>query len=381
MQVQIRDRSALSSLSVVSLRAYLESRGWKNEGPWGNRPALIYVMEHAGQTWEILLPTRDTVADYAENMAQTLVVLAAVEGRSQLNIFYDLKGAGSDVISMRSLNGAEKEPLSLRQCGRLLNDAYDMIASAARAVERPRATYRGPLSADVAEYLNSVRPLQGDYQAYALSLHSPVPAGFGMQEDMGDDFYVPFPRRATLRLAQALERSSMAISSAVTDDPVESFRQAVSHGVSANLCDAVAELARKGEGVEIALSWADVRPQTSSNSPTRQFRFSEHSADILNEAARSFRRDEPSLDEFVIAQVVRLEREPEEFDGRALILSVRHDRPVRMRVTFEESSYETVIRAFQQREPISLDGDIYRVGSGYELFRPRNLVLVAEDTG
>lgn len=381
MQVQIRDRSALSSLSVVSLRAYLESRGWKNEGPWGNRPALIYVMEHAGQTWEILLPARDTVADYAENMAQTLVVLAAVEGRSQLNIFYDLKGAGSDVISMRSLNGAEKEPLSLRQSALLLNHAYDMIASAARAVERPRATYRGPLSADVAEYLNSVRPLQGDYQGYALSLHSPVPAGFGIQEDMGDDFYVPFPRRATLRLAQVLERSSMAISSAVTDDTVESFRQAVSHGVSANLCDAVAELARKGEGVEIALSWADVRPQTNSNAPTRQFRFSEHSADILNEAARSFRRDEPSLDESVIAQVVRLEREPEEFDGRALILSVRHDRTVRMRVTFEESSYETVIRAFQQREPISLDGDIYRVGSGYELFRPRNLVLVTEDTG
>ena len=378
MQVQIRDRTALSSLSIVSLRSYLVSRGWDNEGPWGSRPAVIYAKEHGGRNWEILVPVRDTVADYAENMAQSVAVLAAVEERSQLDVFHDLMGAGSDVIQVRSINGAEKGPLSLRRSAHLLNDAYDMLAAAARAAEQPRAAYRGPLSADVAEYLDKVRPLPSYYQTYALTLHSPVPAGFGTQGDMGDDFRAPFPRRATLRLAEALEHSTAAISEVVTEYPLESFRQAVSHGVSANLCDAVAELAKIGEGIEIGLSWASVRPPSISNIPNPRFRFSEHSADILTEAARSFRRDEPSLDESVTAQVVRLEREPEEFDGRATILCVRDDRPTRMQVVFEESSYETVIRAFQHRDPISVDGDIYRVGNGYQLRSPRNLSLVAE---
>lgn len=378
MQVQIRDRAALSSLSVVALRSYLDSRGWENEGPWGDRPAIIYAKTDAGRTWEVLVPIRDTVADYAENMAQSVAVLATVEERSQLDVFNDLQGARSDVVRMRSLNGAEKEPLSLRQSAHLLNDAYDMLASAARAAERARATYRGPLSADVAEYLDNVRPLQGYYQGYGLTLHSPVPAGFGVQEDMGDDYHVPFPRRATLRLVEALEHSSKAISEAVTKDPSESFRQSVSHGVSANLCDAVAQLAKKGEGIEISLAWADVRPPSMSSSPNPQFRFSEHSADILNEAARSFRRDEPSLDESLIAHVVGLARELREFDGRATILYVRDDRPIRMQVEFEESSYETVIQAFQQRVPISVDGDIYRVGNGYDLRNPRNLALLLE---
>ena len=195
---------------------------------------------------------------------------------------------------------------------------------------------------------------------------------------MGDDFRAPFPRRATLRLAEALEHSSAAISEAVTGDALESFRQAVSHGVSANLCDAVAELAKKGEGIEIGLSWAGVRPPSTSNTPNPQFRFSEHSADILTEAARSFRRDEPSLDESVIAQVVKLEREPAEFDGRATILYVRNGHPTRIQVNFEEPSYDTVIQAFQQRDPISVDGDIYRVGNGYELRNPRNLSVIPE---
>ncbi len=375
MLVQIQDRAALSSLSIISLKAYLVSRDWNDVGPWGERPATIYTKEHDGRTWEVLLPVRDTVADYAESMAESVAVLAAVEERSQLDVFYDLSAAGADVVRMRSANGMAKEPLSLRQSATLLNDAYSMVASAARAVEKPQATYRGPVSSDVADYLDNVRPLPGHHQGYELTLHSPVPAGFQTQKDMGDDFYAPFSRRATLKLAEALEYSSEAISRVVIDDPLERFRQAVSHGVSANLCDAVANLAKKGEGIEIDFFWAPVRPSTIGD---HGFQFSEHSADILTEAARSFRRDEPLLNESVIAQVVALAREPEEFDGRATILHVQDGHPIRMHVEFEESSYTAVIRAFENRHPISMDGDIYRVGVGYELRNPRNLSVLSE---
>ena len=373
MLVQIQDQAALSSLSIVSLRAYLKSRNWADGGAWGERPVTVFAKEHEGKTWEILVPHRDTIGGYTENMAETVAVLSAVEERSQLDVFYDLTATGADVIRVRSLNGMAKESLSLRQSARLLNDAYSMVASAARAVEKPQAAYRGPVSSDVADYLDNVRPSPGDHQGYELTLHSPVPAGFQSQQDMGDDFYAPFSRLATLKLAEALGHSSEAISGIVVDDNLERFRQAVSHGVSANLCDAVANLAKKGDGIEIDFFWAPVRPSTIGD---HSFQFSEHSADILTEAARSFRRDEPTLNESVIAQVVRLEREPEEFDGRATILYVWDNRPTRMQVTFEEPFYDIVIEAFQKRDPISVDGDIYRTGKGYELRNPRNFSVL-----
>ena len=373
MLVQIRDPGALSSLPLSSLRSYLISHGWTDDGSWGGGRATMYIKEHAGHTWDILVPFRDTVAGYAEGMAQAVKALAIVEDRSQLDVFYDTAAAGADVIRMRSSNGKAKEPLSLRQSATLLNDAYSMVASAARAVEKPQATYRGPMSSDVADYLDSVRALPGHYQGYELTLHSPVPIEFESQGDFWDGFLEPFSRRVALKLADALERSSEAISGAITDDPLEHFRRAVSHGVSANLCDAVANLARKGEGIEIGLLWAPVR---RSNVQDHSFRFSEHSADILTEAARSFRRNEPLIGESIVAQVVALAREPQEFDGRATILYVQEGRPVRINVEFEASSYTDVIRAFETRNPISLDGDIYRVGNAYELRNPRNLSLV-----
>ncbi len=376
MIVQIRDRDALSSISIVSVRAYLNSRGWTDAGIWGERPITIFAKEHEGRRWEILVPHRDTMGGYAENMAESVAVLAAVEERSELNVFYDLAGTGADVIQVRSANGRARESLSLRQSASMLNDAYRMLEAGARAAEKPRAIYRGKLSADVAEYLDSVHPLPGYAQGYSLTLHSPVPVGFERQQDLGDDFHAPFSRLVTIKLAQGLRHSSEALERVVSNDTLEPFREAVDSGVSANLCDSLAELAKQGDGIAIDLTWAGVRP---SNLPDSSFRFSPASADILMEAAKSLRRREPSYDEQIAGLVVRLEKEPLEFDGKATIASVWDGRLTRMNVEFEQSVYETVINAFRDQMQVSLDADVHPSGRGYELHNPRNLSVVPEE--
>ena len=374
MKVEIRDREALSSLSLLSLRTYLKSRGWVDEGEWGKR-ATIYSTEHEGKRWEYLCPLRDTVVDYAECMAEAVEILAKVEERSELDVFHDLAGAGADVIRLRSLNGVVSEALSLGQSAEMLSDAYDMLASAARAVEKPKATYRGRVSANVSEYLDEVQPLPGYHEGYSLTLHSPVPAGIGQQIDFGDTFTAPFPRRATSQLARALGQAMTAVEKAVVEDSLEPFGQGVQDGVSANLCDAVAELTSNGRGIEIGLSWADVRP---AGIPDCHFRFTENSAGVLTEAAMFLRHREPSMDELVMAQVVRLERQPDEFDGNAVILTSLDGRFVHLKVTFEQSVYDMVIQAFQERSLISMTGDIYPEGNGYTLQRPHNLTFVED---
>ncbi|MCY4652549.1 MAG: hypothetical protein OXC95_05220 [Dehalococcoidia bacterium] len=374
MKVEIRDREALESLSLVSLLSYLKSHEWIDDGPWGRGLANLYLKEHSGRTYDIIVPIRDTLPDYAQAMSEAVEAIAAVEERSELDVFYDLAGTEADVIRMSAPNGFSRGALSLRQNADMLNDAYRMLASAARAAEKPRAAYRGGLSAEVAEYLDSVQPMPSYYAGYSLTLRSPVPAGVG-QSDMGDDYYSPFPRRATHKLALALTHASTAIDEALVGDSLEPFEKAVDYGVSANLCDSVAGLAKKGHGVEIDLSWAEVRP---SNVEDSKFKFSDKSADVLTEAAKSFRRNEPSFDERIIAHIIHLDRWPDEFDGRAVLSSMQEGRLVRIRAEFEQSVYDRVIQAFQEQRAIGLDGDVHPVGNAYELRNPRNLNLMAD---
>ena len=87
MKVQIRDRDALLSLPLRSLRSYLKYRGWNDEGQWGKRPASFYTIEQDGQRWSIVVPYKDTSPDYAERMSDAVSALAEVEKRSQLDVF------------------------------------------------------------------------------------------------------------------------------------------------------------------------------------------------------------------------------------------------------------------------------------------------------
>lgn len=373
MLVQIRDSAALSSISIVSLRAYLNSREWTDAGVWGERPITIFAREHNGRTWEILVPHRDTIAGYAENMAETVAVLAEVEGRSQLEVFYDLSATSCDVVQLYSLNGVAKEPLSLRCSADLLQDSYGMLGYAARSVDNPLPAYRGGPNAEVAEYLDNVRPVPGYTEGYSLTLHSAIPAGIGARRDLWGNEQLPFARRVTNRLAQALKYAENAVSETIRQDTPDPFVDAKNHGVSANLCDSVAELAKKGKGIEISLIWAGVRP---ANVQTARFPFSKTSAEVLDEAAKFLRVNEPSYAERISAQVVRLEREPDEFDGRADILASRDQQLTRIKVEFPESSYDTVIEAFRHHRLISLTGDIHKIGNRYELHHPRDLFIV-----
>ena len=380
MIVLVRDRDALLSVSIANMRAYLTSGGWEDTGMWAERPIDVFVTEWGGRTWEILVPHDADIGGYAENVANTLEVLAKVEDRSELDVFHDIMNAGADIILARSVNGAGEKPLSLRRSARLHDSSYKMVASAARAAaaDKTQANYRGPPSRDVLEYLDSVQPLRCHDAGCALGLRSPLPKGFGAQEDFEEDFRAPLSRRATLKLAEALKSSSDAVAESVKKDDLAPFRNAVPRGVSSNLCDAVAEMAKEVGGVEIGLSWAALRPPSPSVAPNPRFVFSERSADILSQAAREFRRDEPSMDEYVVAHVVKLEREIKEFDGRATLSWNRENRPVRLRVEFERSAYDIAIKAFQNRVPLTLTGDIYRDGREYELRKPRG-VSIPED--
>ena len=375
MIVQIRDRHALSSISIISLRAYLNARGWTDAGIWGERPITVFAKEHGGRTWEILVPHRDNIGGYAENMAESVAVLAAVEERSELEVYYDLKGAGSDVIRVNSSNGLANEPLSLEQSATMLSTAYKMLAASARAVERPQAAYRGKASANVKSYLENVQPLPIG-QGYALTLHSPVSPEIGGQTDMGDQVIVPFSRQATYKLAEALGHTETAIGEAVAQDTLEPFRLSIDKGISANLCASVSELAKRGHGISIDVEWAPIR---AANIPDSHHRFSVDSAEILQLASKSFNRNEPSIDEEIEAQIVLLAREPDEFDGKATLVSVWDDRTTRMNVEFDQSVYDLVINAFRDHSTISLLGDLHPLGKGYELRNPRNLLVVPEN--
>ncbi len=376
MDVQIRDAAALRRVSPDRLRAYLQAHDWEQAEVWRNR-IMVWSVTRGEQVNEILIPLRERSDAYAVRISEAVALLAEIEERSQMEVYYDLVGAGADVIRLRPLNGAGQSGWTLGDSVEFLTRARDLVVAAARAAERPgQAVYRGRASGQVADYVRSVRPLPGYEAGPELTLHSEVPTGYGMQEDLGDAFRAPFPRQATIALNNGLREADKTAAAVISGkDITDVFEAAPSQGVSANFCDAVADLARRGHGIGVSLSWAAVRPAEAYNG---EFQFAESAADVFTQGAQLLRQNNPFTDAHVIGEIVLLDRErQEEFDGRGVVVCELDGRPIALHVQFPISDYDEVWRAFRDGIQISVNGDIHREGRKYTLQDPRNFAIAS----
>ena len=377
MDVQIRDAAALRRVSPAMLRAYLEARGWMLEETWRNR-VMVWSKAGSPEARDLLAPLREQSEVYAVRIAEAVARLAELEERSQLDVYYDLLSAGADTIRLRTRNGVEQAGWNLNDSADFLALARDLLTASARYAERPGlAVYRGRASGTVTDYVRGVRALPGYAAGNELTLHSPVPAGYGVQRDLGDGIKPPFPRQATLALHNSLREADRTVLTVIGGAAIApTFESVASAGVSANLCDAISTLAQRGHGIGISVHWADARP---ASIPADEFSFSESAAEIFGDAAKLLRLNSPFLDAHITGEIVRLHREQQdEFEGQAVVMCELDRRPVALDVQFDFADREKVLSAFRDGVAISLDGDIHRIGNKYEMRNPRNFVAVKE---
>lgn len=374
---------SLRSVSRTALAAYLRMHDWTKVADWTDR-ATVYSKTVNEREQRIWVPIRETFADYADNMERSIQLLALVENRAPDVILAELQSTASDSIRVATLHRQSEHVLSLQDAGLLFRDSLAMITAAARSVKKPRRAFRGALPTDAAAYLKSISVAPTAFSAFDLTLLSPIPPLYGVGSHSARvrqmSFEHPFARRAVLRLKNGLSATQKAVADVKTHGKFTSFDNAVQEGVSANLCDAVVGLVQLseefGDGLSVNVRWAPTRPLNGNQLVS--IPFSAHDAAIIREAGDRLRARASYTDEHVIADVARLEREPEEFDGHAQLLAEIDDQSRRLSVTFEPTDFNAVLAAFRERRRIELDGDLHPAGRGYELRNPRNVRLLEE---
>ena len=379
MPNSIHDERKLRSVSRAALAAYLDAHDWKKVADWAER-ATVYGKAIDDREQRIWVPLRETFADYADNMERSVQVLARAENRAPDAILADLQATASDSVRVATLHAQSEHILSLQDAGDLFRDSLAMITAAARSVTKPRPAYRGALPTDVADYLKSISPAPTSFSAFDLTLLSPIPPLYGGVESRHGpvaqvSFEHPFARRAVIRLQNGLHETQKAVADVKIQDDFAPFDHVVQAGVSANLCDAVLGLIQLssefGDGLSVAVRWAPTRPLNGHQLVS--IPFSAHDVEILRAGRDRLRTRASYADEHIVAEVVKLEREPDEFDGRATLLADVDDRSRRIEVRFAKADYQLAIQAHEEKLAIEIDGDLHPTGRTYELRNPHNV--------
>jgi hypothetical protein len=374
------DRSALEALRPLELAAYLRSHGWREVRVVPGKGS-VWSTGQDGNAFEVLLPLNHGLADYLTRLHQVLETLALAEGRPPAEVWEDLTTSGADIVRAAVQRpDAEDGTLPLEAGVELVDSARDLMLASACAAVRPRPYYATRKPNQALEYVSRLRLGQTGRGSYVVTILSRVPAG--LQPAAGTDLFgqveEPFDRRATATLARALEAVQAAAERTAATGRLDAFQAAIGTGVSANLCQALVDMAGEGSsvtGLQFDFSWSPLRPV--SEPLPRRVRVLADALPIIREAGRILRETSPQ-EEFVLrGMVVRLDR-PEGADaGTVGVVTYIDGRPRRVNVELRGSDYDQAIRAHQERQPVVCTGELIREGRTLILRNPRDFGLEA----
>lgn len=376
MKVHILDPEALGAVSPAALGSYVRAQGWARAEAFGDY-SDIYDKDGAP---ELILPTTSEIADYPSVISSILARLATVEGRPELQVLRDLAVADCDVIRNRAPFAEDDGSVRVEDGVSLFVHSRELLLSAACAAKEPKAQYRAAGIKDASDYMARVRLGQTEQGSFIVTLLTPVPVNLdppkqaSLWPQMTSE---PYERQVTRTLMDSLVAAKTAAIGAIKGSGLDSFRAAIKHGVSVNSCIALSSLTESGHGLDVSVTWASTRPAPQ---PRSHVSFTREEGEIFKEAARYLHEIEPRPDERIDAFVVKLDRAPQQDQGRISLKTFLDGKPVSISTLLDPELYRIASAANTDKQSVSIRGDLVRKGQRWHLENPRDLQIVQDDS-
>lgn len=362
----------------ANFMAHLRINGWRS-GETGEAWA-VFDKQIEGNEVAIEVPLLGEAPDYRRLAEELLRDLGKVERRAEGTIAHDVQASGNDLVrlGLRGLAFGDGR-LPAESAGRVYERARDLLLAAACAALEPRAVYAKRKPEAAMDYLRVAMFAPAEVGSCVLSIEAAVPPKLQESLNLGDDPEPPFVRKVHVTLARALEATRIAASQTAASGKLEPFLEQTRHGVSANLCDALAGILdeSRAESIAASIHFAPVRPVPAD--VPRRIDFGRDAAVILKEVATSLRERSPMPDTELVGIVRKLDSANPSQGGLATIAVELEGRLRLVHVNLTAEDYQTAVSAHAERRLARVVGELLRVSRDWKLQNPRGFVVVAEE--
>jgi hypothetical protein len=220
---------------------------------------------------------------------------------------------------------------------------------------------------------------QTEVGSFVLSIECRVPPRLqqGLLPPDGDP-EAPLERKTFLHLARALYGMEQATRASTTSGMLDPFRERSQEGVSANLCDAVAEVleASAADRLTAGFSFAARRPVAVM--VPRSVAFPAETASILRGAAAGLREEAGHAGAELEGTLIRLESGDPAAGGSVVLRADVEGRDRSVRLLLEPGAYQDAIRAHGARARVRCRGDLAREGRSWMIRHPEAFLVLAD---
>lgn len=397
------DEEMTQQLTVPSLAAYLGTSGWSlvQDGEalqsWmlGDVPSIDTILQ---------LPKDDSYADFGFNLRRALRQLQKLNGWNPQQLVNNVLGARSDVLYVRAAQFTADGTIPIKEAQQLIQGAIEMVTSAARATLEPRRQFTGRPPAQVARFIDDdvrmghtrtgsfvmtiMARLDDQDSSDAAASEAPSSptvlsstAVEGSHSRLKEGYIPPFQRRVMSNLA-----TSLAYLKSTSEDARNNPRaappsvdEAISRGVSSQLCSALSEMTLQTgvQSLDLSFNWSPIEPNPPSI--TDHLVFDRDSLAVVDALHERLKSDTPTSSTVeVIGHVTRLERGLDDDEGVVTVEGFSGTRRRKVRLALEGDAYTLAVSAHDSRELITARGSLMRDGNIYYLRGDVSLTQVPE---
>jgi hypothetical protein len=244
----------MSPPALQDIQSYLVEAGWERQSRIWNGAS---IWSNPGG-YEVLVPSRDDMADTNIRVAEIISALTAAEGRPADEIAGDINTPFDDIQLYRTYPDGDSITLASELA--TLRSVQDLIGTAARTViSGPHSVFLGSAPRLAGEFLRQIRLAPNRSEGHIITVRIPLASmarSPGNAELSGAGDALPLGRQVGHQLRAAVIAARSAAARA-NEQNLSPFNASVAAGVSANLCEALSGLAgrQQRQPFEVSFRW------------------------------------------------------------------------------------------------------------------------------
>lgn len=357
-----------NTLKIDQVKEFLLYTGWKLYAI-ANEYLEIWNLEEKNRTHEILLPT-EAATDKELLLSLAIKKLSTTLNHSEASLIEEISEHFDQAIAIRVIHTDVQGGTIPLDDGILLNqNAKEILVAAANAALERRPLYQGRLPIPVSALIQNARLGQTAHGSYVVRIFC--------SEFEHRDAPIHFAQSTTRTLESALTSLQEAIQTYQNSSDPIAFERALTHGVSANLCDAISNISGKNQERTVQISLKAPSAGKLIPTETRTFEFHPQDQEAIKTASKYFRQTYTLRNQTIIGGIERLDRRVQQSDGTVRIATTLPNgvkRSVSLQLTLEQ--YQEAIRAHDSKLLVRVTGDVIVTPRTASLINWRDFAIV-----
>jgi hypothetical protein len=357
----VRALAYLDKIDVSDVEAYARAVGWTK---YKDRKGEVSILRKPGYEGEILLPLKSEFRDYFDVMYQSISALAAVQSLKPFELISELLLGPTDILRFGVKSGSTQYgSIVLQQGIDLFEGARKALLASACSVIKPQLLHPKLNRAPAENFVNRCRIGQTQPGSFLVSFICPV--GKDTSQDVGLELHiskdqVTFGRRVTSSLLGAV----VNLVEAVEKDEFGTLDDfAMSHNITANLCEALALMQPDDDQSAIVIKpeWSLGLPMPTINVGPVVIRKKQFP--VIEQVGLELRRWKwKPVPKYFVGLVDELRGFPnqlDEMEGDIIVTFQYEDELLKARIYLNPTDYTVACDAHRDQRFIYVEGELH----------------------